>query len=71
MLSVARCRDLLANEADSWSDAQVETLRDHLYALAGLALERLEGPESAKPRSLPNGLEERALIPERDSGPDR
>ena len=78
MLSVARCRDLLLNEARDWSDARVEALQDELYALALILLEGLPRSDVAEaspieaalrlvPAEQQTDLEERAAILEFDA----
>ena len=82
MLSVARCRSLLSNEAKDWPDAKVEAIRDELYALAGVLLDGVRRAEVADVRSMKTALplvssdkrpdlEERAAILEFDAGLSR
>jgi hypothetical protein len=41
-MSIARCRELLGQEAESMTDYDVEVLRQHAQAMAGILVEMYE-----------------------------
>lgn len=77
MLSLDHCRTLLGRDSEELDDADLATLRDQLYSLATLSVERfsrIEGEESATfkdalalfEQSERETIEERAAVIEFD-----
>ena len=79
MLSLPKCRELLANDADNLTDNELEALRSALYGLASVAIGAYSARKIATPDQclalLPpeerEHAEERAAILEFDCGLSR
>ena len=64
MLKVERCRRLLGKHGRELSDAEVERIRDSLYAVAGMMVDAFVEPGLGGRRPFERALE---LVPENES----